>query len=152
MERKEVAGDANFFFLPLKKASLSLAKGFLRPPPPFSFASQPSPKPWFLHQPSSSSSSLRVTRMENRNNTPLEHGVKKNPEIRSCVLSTISIKLLRIFDIFILNNFFAFQSLSKRSIKKKEINERKRKKKKAIRIFWYYDFIEMLMGIQVCAC
>lgn len=152
MERKEVAGDANFFFLPLKKASLSLAKGFLRPPPPFSFASQPSPKPWFLHQPSSSSSSLRVTRMENRNNTPLEHGVEKNPEIRSCVLSTISIKLLRIFDIFILNNFFAFQSLSKRSIKKKEINKRKRKKKKAIRIFWYYDFIEMLMGIQVCAC
>lgn len=152
MERKEVAGDANFFFLPLKKASLSLAKGFPRPPPPFSFASQPSPKPWFLHQPSSSSSSLRVTRMENRNNTPLEHGVKKNPEIRSCVLSTISIKLLRIFDIFILNNFFTFQSLSKRSIKKKEINKRKRKKKKAIRIFWYYDFIEMLMGIQVCAC
>lgn len=152
MERKEVAGDANFFFLPLKKASLSLAKGFPRPPPPFSFASQPSPKPWFLHQPSSSSSSLRVTRMENRNNTPLEHGVEKNPEIRSCVLSTISIKLLRIFDIFILNNFFAFQSLSKRSIKKKEINKRKRKKKKAIRIFWYYDFIEMLMGIQVCAC
>lgn len=151
MERKEVAGDANFFFLPLKKASLSLAKGFPRPPPPFSFASQPSPKPWFLHQPSSSSSSLRVTRMENRNNTPLEHGVEKNPEIRSCVLSTISIKLLRIFDIFILNNFFTFQSLSKRSIKKKEINERKRKKKKAIRISWYYDFIEMLMGIHVCA-
>lgn len=58
----------------------------------------------------------------------------------------------RIFDIFILNNFFAFQSLSKRSIKKKEINERKRKKKKSNQNFLILRFYRNVDGdTRVCA-
>lgn len=121
---------------------------FPPPPPPFSFASQPSPNHDF------STSSSRVTRKENRNNTPLEHGRRKVPKF-----DPVTIYYVLLFDISILNNSYGFRYgyrlkritiVGIKSEKKEEINKRKRKKTNAIRISWYYHFIEM-HGVCVLA-
>lgn len=87
-------------------------------------------------------SSSRVTRKENRNNTPLEHGRRKVPKF-----DPVTIYYALLFDISILNNSYGFRYgyrlkritiVGIKSEKKEEINKRKRKKTNAIRILPFY--------------
>lgn len=134
-----MAGDANSFFLPSKKASLSLARiSFLSSPSsPILVCISTIPEPWFLHQ--LPRRELLAKRIEITLRSSMEEEKSRN-----------SILLLSTTLYYSIYLFWIIRTASDRyrlkritivgikSEKKEEINKRKRKKTNAIRILPFY--------------